>query len=131
MRRLLSLAVLLTALSAAGSAAAQSLQAQLDQATRVQLSATARDVVIGNPLIADVTVIDGRNLLITGKSYGITNLLVIDGRGRTILDRQVVVSAGNDGLVSIYRGSGLQEYACSTRCQSTTEAPAPAAPPSN
>lgn len=130
MRRILSLAVALTALAAAGSALAQSMPVRIDQAARVSLSASARDVIIGNPAIADVTVIDARNLLVTGKSFGVTNLVVIDGRGRTILDRQIVVSAGDEGRVSIYRGAGLQDYACSVRCQSTGEAaPAPTPAP--
>lgn len=129
MRRSLSLVAALTALAVAGSAAAQSLPVSIDQAARIQLSASARDVVIGNPAVADVTVVDSRNLVVTGKGYGVTNLLVIDGRGRTILDRQIVVSAGDDGRVSMYRGSSLQEFACSTRCQATSEAAAPASPP--
>lgn len=129
MRRIASLAAALTALAVAGSAVAQSLPVAIDQAERIQLSASARDVVIGNPAVADVTVIDARNLLVTGKGYGVTNLLVIDGRGRTILDRQIVVSAGDQGRVSMYRGSSLQEFACSTRCQATAPADAPAAPP--
>lgn len=128
MRRLLSLAAALTALAVAGSAVAQSLSVRTDQAARVQLSASAKDVIIGNPAIADVTVIDARNLLITGKSYGVTNLVVIDGRGRTILDRQIVVSAGDDGRVSIYRGPALTDYACSTRCQSTSGDDQPSPP---
>ena len=119
MRRILSLVAVLTTLAAAQPATAQSLPIRIDQAARVSLSGTARDVIIGNPAVADVTVIDGRNLIVTGKGYGITNLLVLDGRGRTILDRQIVVSASDDGRVTMYRGPGLFNYSCAPRCERT------------
>lgn len=119
MRRILSLVAVLTTLAAAQPATAQSLPIRIDQAARVSLSGTARDVIIGNPAVADVTVIDGRNLIVTGKGYGITNLLVLDGRGRTILDRQIVVSASDDGRVTMYRGAGLFNYSCAPRCERT------------
>lgn len=119
MRRILSLVAVLTTLAAALPASAQSLPIRIDQAARVSLSGTARDVIVGNPAVADVTVIDGRNLIVTGKGYGITNLLVLDGRGRTILDRQIVVSASDDGRVTMYRGPDLYNYACAPRCERT------------
>ncbi len=119
MRRILSLVIAVATLAVALPAIAQSLPIRIDQAARVGLSGTARDVIIGNPAVADVTVIDGRNLIITGKGYGITNLLVLDGRGRTILDRQIVVSSSDDGRVTMYRGPDLFNYSCAPRCERT------------
>lgn len=119
MRRILSLVAALTTFAAALPAVAQSLPIRIDQAARVALSGTARDVIIGNPAVADVTVIDGRNLIVTGKGYGITNLLVLDGRGRTILDRQINVLASDDGRVTMYRGPELFNYSCAPRCERT------------
>lgn len=119
MRRILSLVVAVTTLAVAAPAIAQSLPIRIDQAARLGLSGTARDVIIGNPAVADVTVIDGRNLIVTGKGYGITNLLVLDGRGRTILDRQIIVSASDEGRITMYRGPGLYNYSCSPRCERT------------
>jgi hypothetical protein len=119
MRRHLALLAALSVLTAAGAAAAQGLPVRIDQATRVALSAPARDVVIGNPSVADVTILDARNILVMGKAYGVTNIVVIDARGRTILDRQIVVSASDDGRVSFYRGPDVYNYACSPRCERT------------
>jgi hypothetical protein len=119
MRRFFGLLAALSALAFSGSAMAQGLPVRIDQATRVTLSAPARDVVIGNPSVADVTIIDGRNLLVMGKAYGVTNLVVLDARGRTILDRQIIVSASDDGRVSFYRGPDVYNYACSPRCERT------------
>lgn len=119
MRRFLSLAAAIAALSIAAPAMAQSMPIRIDQAARIVLGGTARDVIVGNPAVADVTVLDGRTLVVTGKGYGITNLMVVDGRGRTILDRQIVVSASDDGRVTMYRGGDLYNYACAPRCERT------------
>lgn len=105
------------ALAFAGAAQAQTLTVRLDQATRVALPGTARDVVIGNPKVADVSVLDGRNLVLTGKSAGVTSLLVVDSAGRTLLDRKIVVSAPDEGQVSFYRGREIRTYACTPRCE--------------
>jgi len=119
MRRPLALLAALAVLTTGGPVLAQGFPVRIDQASRITLSAPARDVVIGNPSVADVTIIDGRNLLIMGKSYGVTNLVVLDARGRTILDRQIVVSASDEGRVSFYRGPDVYNYACSPRCERT------------
>lgn len=119
MRRSVPVLAALATLAFAGAAMAQSLTVRIDQAARVALPATARDVMIGNPAIADVSVIDGRNLVVVGKGYGATNLIVVDGRGRTILDREIVVSAVDDGRISFFRGPDVHNYACSPRCERT------------
>ena len=119
MRRLLVLLTAAATLASGGMARAQGMPVRIDEATRVALSAPARDVFIGNPSVADVTVIDGRNLLVMGKAYGVTNIVVLDARGRTILDRQIVVSASDDGRISFFRGPDVYNYACSPRCERT------------
>ena len=113
----------------ATSAQAQTLAAHIDQGLRVALPVGAQNVMIGNPSIADVNLLDSRNAVLLGRSYGVTNLLVLDARGRTLMDRQVVVSAPDLNRVSMYRGNhnlagdsgGLyvQNFACSPRCERT------------
>jgi hypothetical protein len=89
----------------------------MDQAARVMLSRPARDVIIANPAIADVNVLDSRSIVVLGKAVGVTSLLVVDPAGRTIADRQVIVSSSDAGRMSYYRGAGaVQDFACSPRC---------------
>jgi hypothetical protein len=119
MRRPLALLVALTVMTSSGMALAQGMPVRIDQTSRIALSASARDVIVGNPAVADVTIIDGRNILVLGKSYGVTNIVVLDARGRTILDRQIMVSAADDGRVSFFRGPDVYNYSCSPRCERT------------
>ena len=113
-------------------ASAASLEVSLDQAVRISLKTPSADVIVGNPAIADVTVADQRHLVIIGKSYGVTNLVVVGASGRTIFDRQIVVGAPSQGRVSIFRGPVASSYACSPSCELSTgagaSASAPAAP---
>ena len=74
----------LAALSAAVAVHAQSqgparpLNVEIDHATRVQLRAPAGSVIVANPRIADVTVVDANTLFITGKGYGVTEVVAVD-----------------------------------------------------
>lgn len=111
------------ALAAPAVAQERPLDVQIDQATRVQLRAPAGSVIVANPRIADVTVTDARTLFITGKSYGLTEIIAVDALGRPLFQRQVAVSPGETGSVRVWRGGEAVEIACGARC-----APAAARP---
>lgn len=123
-------ALLLAAAGSALAAAAGALNVHMDQSVRISLRAPATSVVVGNPAIADVSVIDARTLLVLGKGYGITNLVVMDQGGRVLFNREIVVSAGDAGRVSIWRGASSTSYACSPRCEREPGGSGPAAAPS-
>lgn len=106
-------------LAAPGLAVAQSgrISVEVDQAQRVQLSGPASSVIVGNPEIADVTVVDANTLYITGKGYGVTEVVAVDPIGRTVFQSQVVVTAGDGaGRVRVWRGAQSTEMACATSC---------------
>jgi len=118
------------ALLAATPAAADTLTVRMDQNAALRLAAPARSIVIGNPAIADVTMLNARSLVVVGKAYGVTNLIVMDAAGRTILNRQVVVAA-SDSAMTYFKGAKPQTYACAERCEqvaSTGGAAEPSAP---
>jgi len=122
-RLLLALTAPLMILTAASTAAAASLVVPIDQSAAVNLPRGTRDVLIGNPAIADVSVLDSGKAVILGKGYGVTNLVVIDQLGRTVMERQIVVSAPTTGRVSVIRGARVDDYACAGGCERTGEAP--------
>lgn len=122
MRRLFSsLAVFACVVAAPAPGLAETLAVPIDQSKAIALPAGSQNIMIGNPAIADINVLDPRSAVVLGRSYGVTNLLITDSRGRTILDRQIVVSAADDGRVTTIRGSlagpHVENYACSPRCE--------------
>ena len=119
---LLGLSVVAMPLTA--SAQSAPLNVEIDQAMRIPLRAAAGSVIVGNPLIADVTVVDSNTLYITGKGYGITEIVAVDAIGRTVFQRQVVVSDGaGSGRVRVWRGGQPTEMACGTSCSPTLRGP--------
>ena len=97
-------------------AQARPLNVEIDHATRVQLRAPAGSVIVANPRIADVTVVDANTLFITGKGYGVTEVVAVDAVGRPLFQSQVVVSAGSAGSVRVWRGAQATEMTCAASC---------------
>ena len=102
----------------------------IDQTARVNLKGSAASVIVGNPSVADVTVVDERTLYLSGRGYGITEVVVLDPLGRTIWQGEVVVTAPTTGAVTIYCGGHATEMACANACSpSIRSAKAPASAP--
>jgi Flp pilus assembly secretin CpaC len=113
----LLLAAAVMAAPAIVAAQTASLNVEIDQARRVQLRGAAASVIVGNPAIADVTVVDANTLYITGKGYGVTEVVAVDPIGRTVFQSQVVVTAGDGGgRVRVWRGAQATEMACGNSC---------------
>jgi hypothetical protein len=103
---------------AAGNAA-DMVKVELDQARIYRLAAPASTIVIGNPAIADATLQDAQTLIVTGRAYGQTNLIVLDEQGETITDVQLAVLAATENLVTVYKGAKRQSLSCLPDCQPT------------
>ena len=123
----------LAALSAAVAVHAQSqgparpLNVEIDHATRVQLRAPAGSVIVANPRIADVTVVDANTLFITGKGYGVTEVVAVDAIGRPLFQSQIVVTGGSTGAVRMWRGGQMTEMACAGSCAPSIRSTGPGA----
>lgn len=110
-------AAALLAVPVAVAAQSASMNVEVDQARRIQLRGPAASVIVGNPQIADVTVVDSTTLYITGKGYGVTEVVAVDPVGRTVFQSQVVVTAGDGGgRVRVWRGATATEMACASSC---------------
>lgn len=97
------------------------------QASYVNLGGAVRDIVVGDPSIADVSLVNDRTLVVLGKRPGVTSLLAFGAGGRALADRQIVVSENGAGAVTVYRGASASNYACGAQC-TRLAAPAGAAP---
>src|ERR1700742_1646650 len=67
----------------------------VDQAKLVKLPTGIATIVVGNPLIADVTLQTGGVVVVTGKGYGATNFIALDRAGQVLVDRQIQVEGPN------------------------------------
>ena len=89
----------------------------VDQAKLVRLPGKVATIVVGNPLIADVTLQPGGMIVVTGKGYGATNFIALDRGGEILVDRQIQVEGPSDRLVTVYRGIERESYSCVPLCQ--------------
>jgi Flp pilus assembly secretin CpaC len=96
---------------------ADAIAVNVDQAKLVKLPNRVATIVVGNPLIADVTMQTGGILVVTGKGYGATNFIAMDRAGEILVDRVIQVEGPTDQLVTIYRGVDRESYSCMPVCQ--------------
>jgi Flp pilus assembly secretin CpaC len=99
------------------SARAADINVVLDRATLVKLPDRVGTVVVGNPLIADVLVQPGGQVVVTGKGYGVTNIIALDRAGSLLLEQTVEVQGPTQDVVVVYRGIERESYSCTPNCE--------------
>jgi Flp pilus assembly secretin CpaC len=114
-RVVLGLAAVALATTIAG-ANAEPISVIVDQAKVMRISRPADVVIIGNPAIADATIQDSQTLIITGHSFGSTNMIVLDAQGQSIADEMITVAPQNDQVVTVYRRAARQTFSCTPDC---------------
>jgi len=87
----------------------------LDQAKIAKLPERTTTMIVGNPLIADVSIQAGGIMVVTGKGYGVTNLIALDRTGKVLSDQLVQVRGPVDNVI-IYRGVARESYSCAPDC---------------
>jgi Flp pilus assembly secretin CpaC len=90
----------------------------VNMARILRINAAAATVIVGNPGVADVTIQDPQTLILTGKSFGQTNLIVLDSSGNPIADTLIEVVQMQAGVVTVYQGQARTSLACAPVCQS-------------
>lgn len=93
--------------------------ATVDQARLVKVPAGAETLVIGNPTIADVTLLRKNNMMIlTPKAFGETNFIALDSNGEPVAESMIKVVGATDSLI-LQKGTERQSYSCAPACQPT------------
>jgi Pilus formation protein N terminal region len=114
----LAAAALLWPAVASTAPAPETVAVNVDQAKLVKLPGKVATIVVGNPLIADVTLQPGGLVVVTGKGYGSTNLIALDRAGEIVVDRLIQVEGPSDyQLITVYRGVNRESYSCMPICQ--------------
>jgi hypothetical protein len=67
-----------------------------------------------NPIVGDVTLGKDGLLVLTGKSYGTTNLITLDGAGKVLNESTIEVRQ-----VVMQRGLNRETYSCTPNCMPT------------
>jgi Flp pilus assembly secretin CpaC len=83
----------------------------------VKMPERVSTIIIGNPLIADVSLQAGGIMVVTGKGFGVTNVLALDRNGTIVMDKSVQVRGPRDDVLVVYRGAQQESYSCAPNCE--------------
>ncbi|MBO9122175.1 MULTISPECIES: pilus assembly protein N-terminal domain-containing protein [unclassified Rhizobium] len=108
----------------------QMLRVYMDQARVLKLDRPVSKVIVGNAKVADATVADAKTIVLTGRSFGSTNLVLLDADGNAILDQSILVSIDEANTVRVFRQTERTVLSCTPNCEqhSDTTSAAAAAP---
>jgi hypothetical protein len=115
--RALAVATLLWPVAAIAEPPPAAIAVNVDQAKLVKIPARVTTLIVGNPLIADVTLQTGGVIVVTGKGYGATNFIAMDRAGEILVDRLIEVQGPNEHVVTVYRGDKRESWSCRPICQ--------------
>ena len=101
----------------AAASAAENVSVVLDRATVIKMPEKVATVIVGNPLIADVSLQPGGIMVLTGKGFGITNVLALDRTGTVLMEKSLEVLPPRDDVLVVHRGAQQESYSCNPTCE--------------
>jgi hypothetical protein len=123
-RRFLLSFALVIGFGLAGARAAEApvtLNVKMDEAKIARIPEGTSTLVIGNPIVADVTMLKGSGaMVVTGKGFGETNLIALDAKGE-ILDEKVIRVVPPTSNLLVQRGTARESYSCAPLCMPTVQ----------
>jgi Flp pilus assembly secretin CpaC len=106
---------------ARAESASEVMAIRLDEARIARIPAGTSTLVVGNPMIADVTTLkSGDAIILTGKGYGQTNLIGLDSHGAVIFEKRLRVIP-DKSVVVLQNGASRVSYACNPDCMPTVQ----------
>ncbi|WP_158812650.1 pilus assembly protein N-terminal domain-containing protein [Methylocapsa sp. S129] len=107
--------------AASAAAAAAMLSVTIDEAKIARIPDGTVTLVIGNPIVADVTMLKGSGaMVVTGKGFGETNLIALDGQGN-VLDEKTIRVVPTGSVLIVQRGMERESYSCTPQCMPTVQ----------
>ncbi len=96
---------------------AASISLGMDQVRVVTLKTPFKAISVGNPVIAEATVIDETHIFLVGREFGTTNLVAVDDEGNQVADDLITVTGPQGAMMTVQRGPSWSTLTCSNgRC---------------
>jgi hypothetical protein len=96
----------------------------LDEVHTLTFKNPVSTVYVGNPTIADITMIDARHAFVQGKGYGRTNIVALNQDGAQVFGARVNVT-GAEGGATVILNRGAQRITLSCAGQHCEPTPMP------
>jgi Flp pilus assembly secretin CpaC len=99
----------------------ETLVVTIDQARVVKVPPGTETLIVGNAAIADLTLLkQGAGMIVTGKGFGETNFIALDGAGSPLTQSLIRVVGGRNALL-VQSGLDRQSYSCAPQCLPTAK----------
>lgn len=115
--KLATTAFVLLATAASAVAEESYLRVYMDHARVLKLDRPVSKVIIGNAKVADATVADAKTIVLTGRNFGTTNLVLLDADGNAIVDERILVSIDEGNTVRVFRQTDRSVLSCTPNCE--------------
>lgn len=90
----------------------------MDEVRTLTFAKPIATIYVGNPSIADITMIDARHAFVLGKGYGNTNVIALNHDGEQVYNARIAVSEGGSETFTLNRGAQRVTYDCNAgRCE--------------
>ena len=93
------------------------LRVYMNSARVLKLDRPVSKVIVGNAEVADATVADSNTIVLTGRSYGTTNLVLLDSDGNAIVDERILVSIDESSTVRVFKSTERTVLSCTPNCE--------------
>lgn len=120
LRRVMAALTIASGLIAGAAGAAEDqdlLRVFMNQARVLRLDRPVAKVIVGNSEVADATVADAKTIVLTGRSFGTTNLVLLDKDGNAIADERVLVSIDEGNTVRVFKQTERTVLSCTPNCE--------------
>ncbi len=102
-------------------ASPETLTITLDEAKIAKLPGETSTLIVGNPMVADVTMLKSSDaIVLTGKGFGETNLIALNSHGAIIIEKQLRVVPAHS-VVVVQKGTSRISYSCKPICMPTVQ----------
>ncbi|MHA7969355.1 pilus assembly protein N-terminal domain-containing protein [Rhizobium terricola] len=107
-----------SALSAVSARAEDNLlRVYMNSARVLKLDRPVSKVIVGNSDVADATVADAQTIVLTGRAFGTTNIVLLDADGNAIVDERILVSIDEGNTVRVFKATSRTVLSCSPNCE--------------
>lgn len=93
------------------------LRVYMNSARVLKLDRPVSKVIVGNADVADATVADSKTIVLTGRAYGTTNLVLLDADGNAIVDERILVSIDESSTVRVFKSTARTVLSCTPNCE--------------
>ena len=114
---LISAAILLAGATGGHASDEGIMRVFLNHAKVLKLDQPVSKVIVGNAEVADATVADARTIVLTGKAFGTTNLVLLDADGNALLDERILVSIDEGNTVRMFKQTDRTILSCTPTCE--------------